>query len=97
VCQSHGDDLTEGIGERDLISYNRSERKAAYEKNQDELKRSHLSAGTPPYDANNRDQEQVTEKSTQNRSHCIQPLCIFDTGKPFPFDAGLQQNMMDRE
>jgi hypothetical protein len=69
VCQTYGDDLTEGIGKRDFVPYDRGKRQSTYKENQDELKGSHLLARSPSYEANNHDQKQVTEKCPQNRSH----------------------------
>jgi hypothetical protein len=57
VSQTHRNDLTEGIGKRDFIPYDRGKREAANEEDQHELKRRHLFARAPPYDANNHDQE----------------------------------------
>jgi hypothetical protein len=57
VRQTHGDDLANPIGKRNFVTYDRGKRKAAYKKDEHELKRGHLLAGTPPYDADNQDQE----------------------------------------
>src|ERR1700677_2186625 len=73
VRQTHGDDLANPIGKRNFVTYDRGKRQPTYEKDQHELKRSHLLAGTPPYDADNQDQEKIPKERPQNCRHGNNP------------------------
>src|ERR1700689_4035062 len=74
MSQPHRNDLTEGIGKRGFIAYDRGKRKPTNEEDQHKLKRRHLFAGAPPYDANNHDEKEVTEERPHDCSHGNLPL-----------------------
>src|SRR5271154_6187715 len=69
VSQTHRNDLAEGTGKRDFIAYDRGKRKSTNEEDQHKLKRRHLFAGTPPYDANDHDKKEVPEERPYNCRH----------------------------
>ena len=67
--QTHGNNLTNPIRKRNLVTYDRGEREPTDEKDEDKFKRGHLLARTPPYDADDHDQEEVSKERSQNCSH----------------------------
>jgi hypothetical protein len=74
VRQTHGYDLANPIRKRNLVAYDRGERKPTDEKDENKFKRGHLLAGTPPDNTNYHDQEEIAEERSQNCRHGKQHL-----------------------